>query len=136
MDAVSGEGTRKNQLPDLNLLDIESLKALVLAKQTEIENLNLLVLKLKRMHFGQRSEKMNAEIGQLELWLEDLETNQAAAGPLPAQAATIANKKTARKPARRPLPAALPSRDRDHRAETERLPGLRSHAAPARRRCL
>src|SRR5580693_3372855 len=108
MDAMSGEGTSKNQLPDLNLLDIESLKALVLAKQTEIENLNLLVLKLKRMHFGQRSEKMNAEIGQLELWLEDLETNQAAAAPLPAQAATVANKKPARKPARRPLPAELP----------------------------
>jgi transposase len=109
MEAVSGEGTRKNQLPDLNLLDIESLKALVLAKQTEIENLNLLVLKLKRMHFGQRSEKMNAEIGQLELWLEDLETNQAAADSLPAQLATIAiSEKAAKKPARRPLPAELP----------------------------
>jgi transposase len=109
MDAMSGEGTSKNQLPDLNLLDIESLKALVVAKQTEIESLNLLVLKLKRMHFGQRSEKMNAEIGQLELWLEDLETNEAAAAPLPAQAASIAaNKKTARKPTRRPLPAELP----------------------------
>lgn len=67
---MSGEGRRKKQLPDLNLLDIESLKALVVAKQTEIENLNLLVLKLKRMHFGQRSEKISAEIGQLELRLK------------------------------------------------------------------
>src|SRR5580693_6347239 len=109
MDAMSGEGTSKNQLPDLNLLDIESLKALVLAKQTEIENLNLLVLKLKRMHFGQRSEKMNADIGQLELRLEDLEANQAAAGPLPAQLAIVAvNDKPAKKPARRPLPGELP----------------------------
>ena len=40
------------------------LKALVLAKQaeldsrtTEIESLKLLILKLKRMHFGPRSEK-------------------------------------------------------------------------------
>src|SRR5580693_1731516 len=109
MDAMSGEGTSKNQLPDLNLLDIESLKALVLAKQTEIENLNLLVLKLKRMHFGQRSEKMNADIGQLELRLEDLETNQASTEPLPAQLAILAvNAKAAKRPSRRPLPAELP----------------------------
>ena len=109
MDAVSGEVRNRHQLPDLDLLDVESLKALVLAKHTEIENLNLLVLKLKRMHFGQRSEKMNAEIAQLELRLEELETNQAAADPLPAQLATLAVKQTvAKKPVRRPLPAELP----------------------------
>jgi hypothetical protein len=79
MDAVSSEAKCRNHLPDLDSLDVESLKALVLAKQTEIENLNLLVLKLKCMHFGQRSEKMNTDIEQLELRLEDLETNQAPA---------------------------------------------------------
>src|ERR1700744_4413669 len=109
MDAVNSEVRRGNQLPDLDQLDIESLKALVLAKHTEIENLNLLVLKLKRMHFGQRSEKMNADIGQLELQLEDLEVTQAAAEPLPAQLATIAvNERVSKKPARRPLPVELP----------------------------
>jgi transposase len=109
MDAVSSEGKRENHLPDLDSLDVESLKALVLAKQTEIENLNLLVLKLKRMHFGQRSEKMSADIEQLELRLEDLEANQAAAEPLPAQLAILAvNEKAAKKPVRRPLPAELP----------------------------
>jgi transposase len=109
MDAVSSEAKRRNQLLDLDSLDLESLKALVLAKQTEIENLSLLVLKLKRMHFGQRSEKMSADIGQLELRLEDLEANQAAAEPLSAPLAIIGvNEKAAKKPARRPLPAALP----------------------------
>src|SRR5579863_4020534 len=116
MDAVSSEAKHKNQLPDLNALDVASLKALVVAQQsqldsrdTEIENLKLLVLKLKRMHFGRRSEKMNAEIAQLELRLEDLETNQAAAEPLPIPPAGLAaNEKEARKPARRPLPAELP----------------------------
>ena len=108
MDAVSG-AKHKGQLPDLDALGIESLKALVLAKQSEIENLNLLVLKLKRMHFGQRSEKMNTDIEQLEIRLEDLEANQAAADPLPTQLATSAvNEIAARKPARRPLPADLP----------------------------
>lgn len=116
MDAVSGKGKSGNHLPDLDSLDNESLKALVLAQQsqlvsheTEIENLKLLVRKLKRMHFGQRSEKMNVDIDQLELRLEDLETNKAAAEPLPRQLAVIAvNEKAVKKPARRPLPAELP----------------------------
>jgi transposase len=109
MNVVSSEAKHRNQLPDLATLDIESLKALVLAKHTEIENLNLLVLKLKRMHFGQRSEKINADIGQLELRLEDLEATQAAAEPIPPQPATIVvNERAAKKPARRPLPAELP----------------------------
>ena len=104
MDAANESKT----LRDLDALDIESLKALILTQRTEIENLNLLVLKLKRMHFGQRSEKMGADIEQLELRLEDLEANQAAAEPFPGQLAMVGvNEKPAKKPARRPLPAAL-----------------------------
>jgi transposase len=109
MDAVSSQAKRENQLSDLDSLDTASLKALVLAKQTEIESLKLLVLKLKRMHFGPRSEKLSADIEQLELRLEDLEANQSAAEPLPPQPATVTINDTAvRKPARRPLPAELP----------------------------
>lgn len=108
MDAAS-KAKRNNTLPDLDSLDIESLKTLLVAKQNEIDNLNLLVLKLKRMHFGQKSEKLNADIAQLELRLEDLEANQAAAEPVPTQLALVAvNEKAAKKPARRPLPPELP----------------------------
>jgi transposase len=107
MDAVSSEAKNKKLL-DLDSLDNEALKALVLAKQSEIENLNLLVLKLRRMHFGHKSEKLNADIGQLELRLEDLEANDAAADPLPAQLAIAVNERAAKKAARRPLPAELP----------------------------
>ena len=99
---------RKPALPDLNTLDAETLKALILSQQAEIVNLNLLILKLKRMHFGPSSEKFHQDIEQLELRLEDLETNQAASD-LPAQAAVVTSIETApRKPARRPLPAELP----------------------------
>jgi transposase len=109
MDAVSSQVKRENRLSDLDSLDTASLKALVLAKQTEIENLKLLVLKLKRMHFGPRSEKLNADIEQLELRLEDLEANQSATEPLPPQPATVViNDAASRKPARRSLPAELP----------------------------
>src|ERR1700685_2352394 len=106
----------QTQLPDLDTLDVQSLKALVLAKQaeldsrtTEIESLKLLIVKLKRMHFGPSSEKYDRDLQQLELRLEDLEANQAAAEPPPTAPATVACKQTAPlKPARRPLPAELP----------------------------
>lgn len=113
MDVTSKRG---KQLPDLDSLDVHALKALLAAahselesRDTEIENLKLLILKLKRMQFGPRSEKLDRNIEQLELRLEDLEANQAAAGPLPIQPAAIAlNIAAPRKPARRPLPAGLP----------------------------
>src|SRR5277367_5666346 len=117
---MNGAGNRskgENPLPDLDTLDIEALKALVLAKQseldshrTEIESLKLLILKLKRMQFGPRSEKLSRDIAQLELQLEDLEASQAATEATPLQsAATAPNEKNEkRKPARRPLPAELP----------------------------
>jgi transposase len=116
MNAAESRSQREKQLPDLDALDVQSLKALVLAKQaevdsrtTEIENLKLLILKLKRMHFGPRSERRDHDIQQLELRLEDLEANQAAAEPPPIVPATAAlNQKAPVKPARRPLPAALP----------------------------
>src|ERR1700722_10560541 len=106
----------QTQLPDLDTLDMQSLKALVLAKQaeldsrvTEIESLKLLIVKLKRMHFGASSEKYGRDLQQLELRLEDLEANQAAAEPPPTVPATVAWKQTSPlKPARRPLPAELP----------------------------
>src|SRR5262249_40858825 len=116
MNAAESRGQREKQFPDLDTLDVESLKALVLAKQaeldsrtTEIENLKLLILKLKRMHFGPRSEKRDHETQQLELRLEDLEANQPAAEPPPTIPAMIAlNQKATLNPARRPLSAALP----------------------------
>jgi hypothetical protein len=56
--------------------------------------LKLLILKLKRMHFGPRSEKYAHDIQQLELRLEDLEANQAAAEPPPVVPATVAWKQS------------------------------------------
>jgi transposase len=107
-------GANGSPLPDLDSLDIGALKALVLAKQseldshrTEIESLKLLILKLKRMQFGPRSEKLTRDIAQLELQLEDLEAAQAAAEPTLTPAAEV-KEQAARKPARRPLPAELP----------------------------
>src|ERR1700704_1985678 len=130
MDAANSS-KRERLLPDLNTLDPEALKALVLAQQseldsreTEIESLKLLILKLKRMQFGPRSEKFSRDIEQLELQLEDLETNQAAAEPQPTHpTAAAGNDKARRKPARRPLPAHLPRETETIAPKQEACPG-------------
>ena len=64
-------------LPDLNVLPAEALRALILAqheqllsRELEIEHLQLLLVKLHRMQFGRKSEKLQRQIEQLELRLE------------------------------------------------------------------
>lgn len=74
------------------------------AKSTEIDNLKLLIEKLRRMHFGTKSEKILREVHQLELRLEDLEAAEAARPVRPASEALAPQPR----PARRPLPAELP----------------------------
>lgn len=104
-------------LPDLDALDSEKLKALVIEKhavlieketalasqQEEIQRLTLLIAKLQRMQFGPSSEKLARHIDQLALQLEELETNKTAKAP-----ATVQPLLTGRQPIRKPLPAELP----------------------------
>ena len=131
MDAGNSGSGREGQLPDLDTLGPDALKALVLAqrseldsRESEIESLKLLILKLKRMQFGPRSEKFSREIEQLELQLEDLEANQAAAKPQPVPAAAATrDAKARRKPARRPLPAHLPRETETITPKQEACPG-------------
>jgi transposase len=116
-------------LPDLDTLDSIALKALIVSQHEqllskdaqllrkeeqlasrgeEIERLKLLIAKLRRMQFGRKSEKLDWEIEQLELKLDELEASraqQAAASPTP-MAVSAANRVTRR--ARQPLPAHLP----------------------------
>jgi transposase len=102
--------------------DIAALKALALAQReqlvalnaelcthaAEIERLNLLVAKLKRLQFGRRSEKLDREIEQLELRLEEL---QVLSQPLCAEKPAAEEKK---QPARGALPEHLPREQRVH----------------------
>ena len=96
-------------LENLKTLDADALRSLILLQQeelssrnTEIDHLRLLILKLKRMQFGHKSEKLDKQILQLELRLEDLEANQSCC----VQSVISANSSAvnAAKPARRPLP--------------------------------
>ncbi len=45
--------------------------------KAQIESLKLQIIKLRRLQFGNRSEKREREIAQLELWVEELETADA-----------------------------------------------------------
>jgi len=112
-------------LPNLDGLDPEALKALLIARHLEsheqhksdteqIEHLKLMIEKYRRMIFGRKSEKLTGELEQLEFRLEELETAQAADEA--AQAATEATQpsfaqahsKRRSRPARKPLPEDLP----------------------------
>lgn len=105
--------------PDLDTLDTAALRDMVIkqhaqisSRDAEIERLRLIIAKLRRMQFGRKSEKIQREIEQLELQLEDLETGHAENREqcektlAPAAAAVFAA--ATRKPARRPLPEHLP----------------------------
>ena len=107
---MSAAGT---QTPDLSTLDTDALKDLVLSLQaqlqsrnTEIENLKLLILKLMRLQFGRKSEKLDRQIEQLELQLEDLEATQAEAAPAEPESAPQAEKKAKPAPSAAGEPAA------------------------------
>ncbi|WP_439673237.1 IS66 family transposase (plasmid) [Cupriavidus necator] len=122
-------------LPD----DIEALKALLLAREAalrerdsdlehlrdtvatlqqtlsdralEIESLKLWITKLQRMQFGRKSEKIDRQIEQLELRLEDLQADEGATAlETRKQRPNDAGKPTGRKP----LPDHLPREDIVH----------------------
>ena len=127
--AYSGVMTGRAALPDLETLNQEALKALILVqqeeillqreqlqakdeqlawRQAEIERLQLLIAKLRRMQFGRRSERLNRQIEQLELQLDELQTAQTETTvDYPSREATEQAAGSA-KPARQPLPAHLP----------------------------
>jgi hypothetical protein len=109
-------------LPDLDKLDVEALKALAVATHgelleqhkilssttQEIEHLKLVIEKYRRMIFGRKSKKLTAQLEQLEIRLEDLETAQSADEARQAEAeapsATQPAAKSRSRPVRKPGP--------------------------------
>ena len=126
-------------LPDLNTLDAAALREMVVKQHAqissreeelgrlqeqisshgaEIERLRLMIARLQRLQFGRKSEKIQRQIGQLELQLEDLEARRAeeqqeTEKTRPTAAATELAA-AARKPARRALPEHLPRQVETH----------------------
>jgi len=124
-------------LPDLDTLNHEALKALIVAQHAqilskdeqlvsrdeEIERLKMLIAKLRRMQFGRKSEKLDRQIEQLELRLDELEASRAekmaSTSAIPA-AASVVNQTAKR--ARQPLPAHLPRETRKVLPKQEACP--------------
>ena len=125
----------RTTLPDLNTLDGDALRAMIVAQHEqlqahieqllsrdhEIEHLKLLIAKLQRMQFGRRSEKVERQIEQLELKLEELEANHAESAPAVEQPAAASTPAPA-KPARRPLPEHLPRQIETHMPAEQACP--------------
>ncbi len=130
--------------------DIDALKALVLAQQTElqthvllIEALRLQIARLRKEKYGRSSEKIQREIEQLELTLEGLEIASAAnkdalldegdkldGRPVAEPAADA--KKT---PRRRPRVCESTPRERTELNPGDQCPGLRRRSSVDRRGC-
>jgi transposase len=104
-------------LPDLNALDVDALRAMVVEQHGLIERLQTMIGHLRRMQFGRKSEKVERQVEQLELELEELESAKAAQLEElerklePAKAAAVA---VVRKPVRRALPDHLPREVETH----------------------
>jgi hypothetical protein len=89
-------------------------------KTLEVEKLKMQLLRLRRMQFGQSSEKLAQAAAQLELAIEKLEASETAAPAEPAEATDsdgeeavgeageTASSEDKQKPARRRLPGHLP----------------------------
>jgi transposase len=104
-------------LPDLSTLDIDAMRSLLLAhherllaSDSEIEHLKLVISKLRRMIFGTRSERVTREIEQLELKLEELEAVRAERTVVEREPST----QDVARPSRRPLPEHLPREVHTH----------------------
>jgi transposase len=101
----------RDSLPD----DPGALKAIILAQQSEIarltatgkafdalvQALKIRIAKLRKQKFGPSSEKIEREIEQLQLALEDLEVAAAAADPSPASEESAGESGETAEPVRR-----------------------------------
>ena len=94
----------------------------MLSHRSEIEQLKLLIAKLRRMQFGRKSEKLDRQIEQLELKLEELEsakTAKVSESASPSSAQPSSTPSAAAKPARQPLPGHLPREVRTYAPKEE-----------------
>jgi transposase len=89
---------------------VDSQKAAIATGKTEIEYLKLLIAKLRRMQFGRKSEKLDRQIEQLELRLEELEADEGAAPIEIPKTPRTAPEQVQRKP----LPEHLPREIQTH----------------------
>jgi len=96
--------------------ELASARAELTGAKLLIEQYKAQLAKLRRMQFGRLSEKLDAQIHQLELMLEDLEEGEAArtAPSLSGPDELGRRSRERRQPVRRPLPDHLPREEIVH----------------------
>src|SRR5450830_1537248 len=97
---------------------VAGLRAQLTTTEVEIEHLKLMIAKLRRMQFGRKSEKLDHQIEQLELQLEDL---QATEGEAERERPPV-DKAPRNKPTRKPLPEHLPRDEKMYSSPSEACP--------------
>jgi transposase len=109
-------------------IDLVSLRAFALAcqgelkaaelavhyKALEIEKLKFQIAKLRRMQFGRSLERIDSQIAQLELRLEELESGAAEDAVKAETSEPVAPIREHSKPKRKPLPDHLPRQEVVH----------------------
>jgi transposase len=96
---------------DAALAEAAIFKARLTTALLEIEHMKVQLAALRRQRYGQSSEKLDRDIAQLEMRLEDLEENlgeQIAASPKPEPEAKPDPRPRPKPAGRKPLPAHLP----------------------------
>ena len=110
--AVIAGLTAERDASQAELAEAAISKARLTTALLEIEHMKVQLAVLRRQRYGQSSEKLDRDIAQLEMRLEDLEENlgeQIAGSPKPVDPERQPEPKPHRKPAgRKPLPAHLP----------------------------
>ena len=101
---------------------VTELREQLSTRSAEIEHLKLWIAKLQRMQFGRKSEKLDTQIAQLELRLEDLQADEG-------QSASVAQrqKRPFRTPQRKPLPPHLPREEQVHAPAQKACPSCGGH---------
>lgn len=99
-------------------VEVVGLKAQLNSRAAEIEPLKLQIAKLRRMQFGRKSEKLDHQIEQLELQLEDLQADDAEAErEMPA-----VDQAPRKQAAPKPLPEHLPRDEQRYLPANEACP--------------
>jgi transposase len=98
---------------------VANLREQLSSRAIEIEHRKLTIAKLRRMQFGRKSEKLDRQIEQLELRLEDLQADEGAAAAAAAPKKARAHREA---PVREPLPAHLERDERVHLPADENCP--------------
>jgi transposase len=94
--------------------ELAAARAELTGARLRIEQYKAQLAQLRRMQFGRSSEKLDTQIEQLELMLEDLEEGGAVLPPSAVHRAPGQPCHERRQPVRRPLPAHLPREEIEH----------------------